>query len=154
MRESPGILLRVSGKLDARARRNSKPDAASSSQGRLKEAYLGGLMDRVAGNLPQQTKVRNHGSFLNLNPRAITDLDVITAVWGILMNATLQTAVHLGRDYVENLRFTKNQILKSVKQLFQVTEKLIEDQKEINNLTTIDCKAYVEIDEFIMRQTF
>ena len=46
--KSPGI-LRVSGKPDARGRRNSKPDAASSSQGRLKDAYLGGLMDRVAG---------------------------------------------------------------------------------------------------------
>ena len=41
---------------------------------------------------------------------------------------------------MENLRFTKNQLLKSVKQLFQVTEKLIEDHKEINNLTTIDYK--------------
>ena len=28
--------------------------------------------------------------------------------------------------------------IKSVKQLFQMTEKLIEDQKEINDLTTID----------------
>ena len=50
---SPGI-LRVSGKPDARERRNSKPDAASSCQGRLKDAYLGGLMDRVAGK-PAET---------------------------------------------------------------------------------------------------
>ena len=42
-------ILRVSGKPDAKERRNSKPDAASSSQGRLKDAYLGGLMDRVEG---------------------------------------------------------------------------------------------------------
>ena len=48
------------------------------------------------------------------------------------MNVTLPAAVHLGRDPMQNLRFTKNQLLKSVKQLFQVTEKLIEDQKEIN----------------------
>ena len=41
---------------------------------------------------------------------------------------------------MENLRFTKNQLLKSGKQFFQVTEKLIEDQKEITNLTTIDYK--------------
>ena len=70
----------------------------------------------------------------------LNDLDVNTAVWGICMNVTLQTAVPLGQDCMENLRLTKNQLLKSVKQLFQVTEKLIEDQKEINNLTTIACK--------------
>ena len=44
---SPGV-LRVSGKPDARERRNSKPDAASSSHGRLKDAYLAVLMDRAA----------------------------------------------------------------------------------------------------------
>ena len=67
----------------------------------------------------------------------LNGLDVNTAVWSKFMNVTLQATVHLGRDFLENLRFTKNQLLKSVKQLFQVTEKLIEDQKEINNLTTI-----------------
>ena len=56
------------------------------------------------------------------------------------MSVTFQAAVHLGRDFLENLRFTKNQLLKSVKQLFQVTEKLIQHQREINNLTTTDYK--------------
>ena len=46
--KSPRI-LRVSVKSYAREGGNSKPDAASSSQGRLKDAYFGGLMDRVAG---------------------------------------------------------------------------------------------------------
>ena len=54
------------------------------------------------------------------------------------MNVTLQAAVHLGRDYMENQRFTKNQLPKSVKQLFHVTERLIQDQTEISGLTTID----------------
>ena len=45
---SRGTLKASAGKPDARARRNSKPDAASSSQGRLKDAYLGGLMVEVA----------------------------------------------------------------------------------------------------------
>ena len=68
----------------------------------------------------------------------LNDLDVNSAVWGKDMNVTLQAAVHLGRDYLKNLRYTKNQILKSVKQLFQVTEKLIMDQTDIGGLTTID----------------
>ena len=70
----------------------------------------------------------------------LDDLDVNTAVWDIFMNVTLQAAVHLGQAYMENLRFTKNQLLKSVKQLFQVTEEPTKDQKEISNVTTIGCK--------------
>ena len=47
--KSTRILKASTGKPDPRARRNSKPDAASSSQGRLKDAYLGGSMVGVAG---------------------------------------------------------------------------------------------------------
>ena len=50
------------------------------------------------------------------------DLDVNTARWRIFMSVTLQAAIHLGKDYTENLRCTKTQPLK---QLCQVTEMLI-----------------------------
>ena len=43
-----------------------------------------------------------------------------------------------GKDYSENLRSTKNQPLKSLRQIFQVTERLIKDQTESTGLTTID----------------
>ena len=43
--KSPGILKASTGFPDARARRNSKRHAASSSQGRLEDAYLGGCVD-------------------------------------------------------------------------------------------------------------
>ena len=45
----------------------------------------------------------------------LIDLDVNTALWGKFMSVTLQAPVHLGQDYAENLRSTKNQPLKSVK---------------------------------------
>ena len=52
--KSPGILL-ATGKPESRMRRNSKSDAASSSQVRLQDAYLGGLMDTATGR-PVATK--------------------------------------------------------------------------------------------------
>ena len=58
------------------------------------------------------------------------DLHVNTAIWNIFMSVTFQAAVHLWKDYTENLRSTKNQPLKSLIQLFQVTERLITDQTE------------------------
>ena len=68
------------------------------------------------------------------------DLNVNTAIWGIFMNTTLRAAIHLGQHQTENLLFTKNQHLKSAKQLLQATDMLIKDQTEINALTTIDYK--------------
>ena len=61
------------------------------------------------------------------------DLQVNTALWGIFMSVTLQAAVHLGTDYTENLRSTNNQSKKSLKQFFQVTERLITDQTQITD---------------------
>ena len=58
------------------------------------------------------------------------NLDVNAAMWGIFMSVTLQAAVHLGKDYTENLRSTKSQSKKSLRQLFQVTRMLITDQTE------------------------
>ena len=66
------------------------------------------------------------------------NLDVNTALWSIFMSVTLQAAVHLEKDYTENLRSIKNQPKKSLRQLFQVTERFITDQTEVTGLTTID----------------
>ena len=48
--KSPGILM-ATGKPQSRMKRNSKSDAASSSQVRLQDAYLGGLMDTATVKL-------------------------------------------------------------------------------------------------------
>ena len=58
------------------------------------------------------------------------------------MNTTLQAAVHLGQDFLENLRFTKYDLLRSVGRLFQVTGELIKNQTEISGLTTIDYEDF------------
>ena len=75
---------------------------------------------------------KDYSIVLHIHGRSLTDdlddLDVNNALWSIFMNVTLQAAVHLGRDKMEKLRFTKNQLLKSVKQLIQVSERLITDQ--------------------------
>ena len=49
-----------------------------------------------------------------------------------------QAAVHLVNDYAENLRSTQNQPTRTVKQVFDVTRKLVRDQKEISGSSVID----------------
>ena len=53
------------------------------------------------------------------------------------MSATLDAAVRLGKDYLENLRSTKNQAQRTIKQLFDVSQKLITDQTEIQGVSNI-----------------
>ena len=64
-----GILI-ASGKLESGMRRHSKSDAASSSQVRLQDAYLGALMDTATGSLSQQKKSQGMWTFPNLEPES------------------------------------------------------------------------------------
>ena len=65
------------------------------------------------------------------------DLDVNMANWCTFLNATLR-AVHHGQDYEANLRYVKNNLWKSVGQLFNETGQLISEQKEITGISTIN----------------
>ena len=64
-------------------------------------------------------------------------LDVNATIWRMFMSVTLQAAVHLGKGCSENLRATRNQSMRSWKQLFQLTGKLITDQTENTSIPLI-----------------
>ena len=49
----------------------------------------------------------------------------------MFMTATMIAAVHLGKDYEENLRSNKNTRGKKARQLFDISQLLIEEQEEI-----------------------
>ena len=53
----------------------------------------------------------------------IFDVDVNGMIWRIFMSATTKAAVHLGQDFLENLRTTKNTYFKQVKTLFDISQK-------------------------------
>ena len=76
----------------------------------------------------------------NLTDGPMKDLDVNTAIWGIFLNAALRAAVHLGQDYEANLRYVKNHLCNSARQLFSETGKLISGQTENTGINTIDFK--------------
>ena len=87
-------------------------------------------LEKVYSNL-QQKLGRKSGDDLN-------DLETNSLIWRMFMTATLDTAVHLGKDYLENLHFTKNQPQRTIRQLFDVTKKWITDQTEIQGSSKID----------------
>ena len=60
------------------------------------------------------------------------DLGVNTLMWGMFMTVILQAAVHLGNDYLENLRSTNNQPQRTVKQLIVRCDKEVGQGSERN----------------------
>ena len=66
--KSPGILI-ATEKPESSMRRNSKSDAASSSQARLQGAYIGGLMDTATGKTVTTNRNQEMWTFPNLKLR-------------------------------------------------------------------------------------
>ena len=66
------------------------------------------------------------------------ELDVNTLIWGMFMIVTQQAAVHLGNVYFDNLHSTTNQPQRTVKQMFEVTSKLVREQTAIQGISLID----------------
>ena len=57
----------------------------------------------------------------------------------MFISATKKAAVHLGPDYEENLRTTKNTDVQQVKTLFDISQSLILDHRsEIYGISTIE----------------
>ena len=81
----------------------------------------------------QLTKVRNKERIV---AKSKPTLNLVTHA--TTSSVTLQAAIHLGKDSSENLRSTRNQSMRSLEQLFQVTGKLTTDQKEITGIPVID----------------
>ena len=67
------------------------------------------------------------------------EIDVNAMIWRVLMSATMKAAVHLGQDFSDNLRITRNTDFEKVEQLFDISQKLILNQSEdIFGISTID----------------
>ena len=60
------------------------------------------------------------------------EIDGNMMTWGMFMSAAMKAAVHLGQDYQNNLRSTKNTDFEKIKQLFDIAQKLILDQTQEN----------------------
>ena len=61
-----------------------------------------------------------------------------TLIWGMFVSVTLNAAVHLGNAYLDNLHSTKNLPQRTMKQLFDVTRKLVKEQTEIQGVSMIN----------------
>ena len=72
------------------------------------------------------------------------DLKVNVIIWGTFMSATMKTAVHLGLDHEKNLLIAKNTDFEELKTLFDITQKLILEQKkhETKGGSTISMACY------------
>ena len=58
-------------------------------------------------------------------------------IWGMFMSVTLESAVFMGKNYLDNCHSITNTKDLALKQMFDIFEKLVSEQDEISGLETI-----------------
>ena len=144
----------VSGKLVAS--RNSD-NSWYSKDGSRKTATSFSCLQQMY--LTWRKSFRSDDKFLAEVQRITWMTSTSTSLYGVYswMSHSKLQLVHLGRDFLDSQRITKNQLLKSAKQLFQMTESWSRiRQKSVVGPRLIffekKKKAYVEIDDSTMWQ--
>ena len=70
---------------------------------------------------------------------ATKDSDKHSVIWGIFMSSTLQASVLMWKNYSDNWHSIKNSKDLTMKQMFDISEKLVSEQSdEIYGVKTID----------------
>ena len=63
-------------------------------------------------------------------------------IWGMFMAATMNAATFMGKNFMDNENSIKNSTDLTLKKIFDITEKLVSEQEEINNLDKIFWKNH------------
>ena len=73
---------------------------------------------------------------------ATQDSDKHSVIWWMLMSSTLQASVFMEKNYSDNLHCIKNTEDLTIKQMFDISAKLVSEQGEISGLETIGWENY------------
>ena len=88
------------------------------------------FLDRVG----DQVRKRQKRSSMN-----VTENDEKhSVIWGMFMSVTLQASVFMGKNYSDNWHSIKNTEDLTMKQMFDISEKLVSEQDEICGVKTIN----------------
>ena len=63
-------------------------------------------------------------------------------IWGMFMAATMNAATLMGKNFRDNENSIKNSIDLTLKKMFDISEELVSEQEEINNLDNIHWKNH------------
>ena len=69
-----------------------------------------------------------------------------SVIWGMFMSSTLESSVFMGKNYSDNWHSIKNTKDLTMKQMFDISAKLVSEQDEIYGVKTTDWeKSFIEV---------
>ena len=110
-----------------------KPEKVNSQEGAYSKTFVMGsdaaefvnkVKDQVRNRQKRMSNVAESGGEHSI-------------IWGMFMVATLNAATFMGKNFMDNENSIKNSTDLTLKKMFDISEKLVSEQEEINNLDKI-----------------
>ena len=117
---------------------SGKPDSANSQEVADSETFVMGsdaaefvnkVKDQVRNRQKRMSNVADSGEEHSI-------------IWGMFMAATMNAATFMGKNFLDNQNSIKNSTDLTLKQMFDISEKLVNEQEEINNVDKTHWKTH------------
>ena len=109
-----------SGQLDS-ANSQEEADSETFVMGSDAAEFVNKLKDQVRKRQKRMSNVADSGEEHSI-------------IWGMFMAATMNAATFMGKNFMDNQNSIKNSTDLTLKKVFDISEKLVSEQEEINNV--------------------
>ena len=108
--------------------RSGQPDSANSQEVADSETdaaeFVNRVKDQVRSRQKRMSNVAESGEEHSI-------------IWRMFMAATMNAATFMGKNFLDNQNSIKNSTVLTLKKMFDISEKLVSEHEEINNVDKI-----------------
>ena len=130
------ILLERSGRPDVDPQREARPqqfvignDEAELELSVESRSFVNRVNDQVRKRQKRISNVTEDGAKHSM-------------IWGMFMTVTMESAVFMGKNYLNNCQSIATQLISHSKQMFDISTRLVSEQDEISGLETFCWENY------------
>ena len=118
--------------------RSGRPDVDPQREARPQQFVIGNDENRIGNVSGIQFILKQVNDQVRKrqkrNSNVTEDGEKHSMIWGMFMTVTMESAIFMGKNYLNNCQFFKNTKDLTMKQMFDISAKLVSEQDEISGL--------------------
>ena len=121
--------------------RSGRPDIKSQDEARPQQFVIGNDETELELSVESRSFVNRVNDQVRKRQKRISNVaedgEKHSMIWEMSMTVTMESAVFMGKNYLNNCQFIANTTDLTLKQMFDIATKLVSEQDEISGLETI-----------------
>ena len=129
--------------------RSGRPDVDRQREARPQQIVIGNDETELEMSVESRSFVNRVNDEVRKRQKRISNVtedgEKHSMMWGMFMTVTMESAVFMGKNYLNNCQSIANTKDLTLRQMFDISTRLVSEQDEISGLETIGRESFVEI---------